>query len=306
MNPITCEKAYYVKLGRKGKWEAASIAENVIRLGWKKQTLQDINSGNWPAIKKELQDATTDKGTATRDLTALQLICRSTSEDLWITFHKNQLWWCKVDAPTIYSDETSKYRKVQQWHCEDICGKPLFAAQIPGRIAKLQGFRGTICKVKEIKELVRLINCESSPEYARIREAKENLYQHVEAGLKRLHWKDFETLADLLFSAAGWKRISILGQHMKYSDIELEDPINHEMYQVQVKSKATLLEFLSYSKKFDSDKYRKLFFVVHSPDPKLALFSHDGASPVQLVLPTRLAEMVIEHGLLNWLLNKIR
>ena len=306
MDPITCKNAYYVKLGEKGKWEKSSIEENIIRIGWRKQTLQDINSGEWHTIKIELQNQNKHKATATRDLTALQQICRSTSEDIWITFHKNQLWWCKVCGPEIFSDEISKYRKVEKWHCQDVCGRSLFAAQIPGRLAKLQGFRGTICKVREVNELVRLINCQSSPEYAAIYSAKESLNEHVRAGLKRLHWKDFETLADLLFSSAGWRRVSILGQTMKYSDIELEDPINKEMYQVQVKSKASLQEFQSYSKKFDDGKYRKLFFVVHTPDSKLAAVVPDSASPIQLVLPNRLAEMVIEQGILNWLMDKIR
>lgn len=103
-----------------------------------------------------------------------------------------------------------------------------------------------------------------------------------------------------------WKRVSILGQAMKYSDIELEDPINKEMYQVQVKSKATLQDFQTYSGKFASDKYRKLFFVVHTPDSKLAEVVPDSASPIQLVLPNRLAEMVIEQGILGWLMDKIR
>lgn len=306
MDQVTCKKAYYVKLGEKGKWEKSSIDENIIRIGWKRQSLKDINSGNWPVIQKELQDASTDKGTATRDLRALQMICKSTNEDIWITFHKNQLWWCKVADPETYKDETSKYRKVEKWHCQDVYGKSLFAAQIPGRIAKLQGFRGTICNVKEVTELVRLINCQTSPEFAVINNAKECLYKHVESGLRRLHWKDFETLADLLFSTAGWRRISILGQTMKYSDIELEDPINKEMYQVQVKSRATLQEFQAYSRKFDENKYRKLFFVVHTPDPKLAAIPPDSTSPIQLVLPNRLAEMVVDQGILNWLMNKIR
>jgi len=306
MDSVVCKRAYYVKLGEKGKWERSSVAENIIRIGWKKQTLEAINSGNWQVIQKELQESSTHKGTATKDLNALKLICKSTSEDIWITFHNNQLWWCKVKDPEVYMDETSKYRKVEKWHCQDVCGRPLFAAQIPGRIAKLQGFRGTICKVKEVNELISLINCQSSPEYVAISDAKKILYEHIVSGLRRLHWKDFETLADLLFSSAGWKRISILGQNMKYSDIELEDPINKEMYQVQVKSKATLQEFQAYSRKFDGNKYRKLFFVVHTPEPKLAEISTNSDSPIQLVLPTRLAEMIVEQGILNWLMNKIR
>ena len=306
MNTITCNKAYYIKLGRNGIWEESSLKENIMRIGWKHQTLADINNGNWEIIQKQLITETTDKGTATRDYNALRMICESTHEDIWITFHANQLWWSKVMESQIYKDEVSKYRKIAKWHCKDVCGNPLLTIQIPGRIGKLQGFRGTVCKVREIDELMRLINCQPSTEYEAIRNSKENLYGHVEAGLRRLHWKDFETLADLLFRATGWRRISLLGESMKYSDIELEDPINNEMYQVQVKSSASLRDFQEYSKNFAAGKYRKLFFVVHSPEPQLARIHQQSGSQVQLVLPRRLAEMVVDLGMLNWLQNKIR
>lgn len=306
MNTITCKKVYYIKLGRNGIWEESSLKENIMRIGWKNQTLHDVNNGNWEIIQKQLITETTDKGTATRDYNALRMICESTRDDIWITFHGNYLWWCKVGEAKIYDDTVSKYRKIEKWHYKDICGNPLVTIQIPGRIAKLQGFRGTVCTVKEIDDLVRLINCQPSTEYEAIRQSKENLYIHVEAGLRRLHWKDFETLADLLFRAAGWRRISLLGETMKYSDIELEDPINEEMYQVQVKSSASLRDFQEYSNRFVAGKYRKLFFVVHSPDAQLARTHQQKDSNVQLVLPKLLAEMVVDLGMLNWLLNKIR
>lgn len=78
------------------------------------------------------------------------------------------------------------------------------------------------------------------------------------------------------------------------------------MYQVQVKSTATLHDLHEYTEAFGGGKYRKLFFVVHTPDPKLEKAPQPDESPVQLVLPGRLAEMVVDLGLLNWLLNKIR
>jgi hypothetical protein len=178
--------------------------------------------------------------------------------------------------------------------------------QIPGRIAKLQGFRGTICRVKEVDELTRLVNRQYSSEFVAIRHSKDDLCRHIEAGLRNLHWKDFETLVDLLFRATGWRRISVLGENMKYSDIELEEPINGEMYQVQVKSVASIHDFQEYSRKFATDKYRKLFFVVHTPDRKLIEMPVQNEDTIQLVLPKRLAEMVVDLGMLGWLLNKIR
>jgi hypothetical protein len=206
----------------------------------------------------------------------------------------------------MYEDKVSKYRKVERWYCQNIFDEPLLITQIPGRIAKLQGFRGTICKVSELDELVRLINRQGSSEYTAIVHSKEDLCRHVETGLRRLHWKDFETLVDLLFRATGWRRVSVLGQTMKFSDIELEEPITGDMYQVQVKSTATPRDLQEYIEMFSGGKYRRLFFVVHTPDKKLKETLQPEDGPVQIILPRRLAEMVVELGLLNWLLNKIR
>lgn len=298
--------AYYVKLGRNGIWEESSLKKGIIRIGWKRQALADINGGNWNKIQKQLEKEASDKGTATRDCHALRMLCESTSEDIWITFHASHLWWCKVTAPHIRQDGMSKFRKVDRWRCEDIFGGPLLITQIPGRIAKLQGFRGTICKVRECDELARLINRQYSPEYTAVLYSKEDLCRHVEAGLRRLHWKDFETLVDLVFRASGWRRVSILGETMKFSDIDLEEPITGEMYQVQVKSTATVRDLQEYKNAFAGGKYKKLFFVVHTPDRKLAETSHVDDADVQIVLPRQLAQMVVESGLINWLLNKIK
>jgi len=306
MKKIACKNAFYIKLGRNGIWEDSSIKNNIMRIGWRAQSVHDINNGNWEKIKKELEEESNSKGAATRDYRALRMICESTPEDIWITFHGNYLWWCRVSEEKIFEDDTSKYRKVDKWRRVDINGNYLIINNISGRISKLQGFRGTVCKVKEIDELVRLINSEDSPEYLAIKKSKTLLCRNVEKALKLLHWKDFETIVDLVFRGVGWRRVSVLGETMKFSDIELEDPINNDFYQVQIKSSSTYKEFNDYKMKFDRGKYRKLFFVVHSPDDKLASIKNESSDEVQLILSEKLSEMVVDLGLTNWLMRKIK
>lgn len=306
MELITCKNAYYVKLGRQGMWERSSIKKRFIRIGFSRQTVNDINYGRWEKIQRQLEKEAADKGAATRDCRALRLLCESTPDDIWITFHGNHLWWCKVAEAKIHEDRTSKYRKVQGWQSKDLFGKPLLATQIPGSLAKLQGFRGTICKVRDIDELRRLINRQHSSEYVAILHSKDDLCRHIESGIRKLHWKDFETLIDLLFRGTGWRRLSVLGETMKFSDIDLEEPITGDMYQVQVKSRATLREFQEYSNDFAGGKYRKLFFVVHSPDQKLADLNQTDTGRVEVFMPKRIAQMVVDLGMVTWLMNKIQ
>jgi hypothetical protein len=154
--------------------------------------------------------------------------------------------------------------------------------------------------------LRRLINGQHSSEYVAILHSKDDLCRHIEGGIRGLHWKDFETLVDLLFRGTGWRRVSVLGETMKFSDIDLEEPITGDMYQVQVKSRATLREFQEYSNDFAGGKYRKLFFVVHSPDEKLADLNQTDTSRVEVLVPRRIAQMVVDLGMVTWLMNKIQ
>jgi hypothetical protein len=309
MESIKFIKAYYIKLGSGGKYENASIGQNKARIGWPELTVDEINSRKWDVLKEKLKDMIQykSKGSATRDIKALQTFVESTSDDVWITFHASQLWWSRLGDPKVYEDEISRYRLVEgEWHDHDINGNTLLISQIPGTISKVQGFRATLCSVKEVDDLRRLINDIPSEEYKAILQAKESLIKQVKYSLHRLHWKDFETLVDLLFHNAGWRRISVVGETMKYVDMELEEPITGDLYQVQVKSQASVNEFEEYAKDFSHGRFRKFYFVVHSPDEKLATYETSKYSDIELILPEQLARMVVDLGLTDWLLKKIR
>ena len=309
MKRVDFKNAYYIKLGRGGEWEESSIRENKVRIGWISWPLEEINQRNWNNLKQKYRKVYKSESSATTDINALKTIVESTSDDIWITFHASYLWWCRVGKPEIFEDKISKYREVAgQWNNRDIYDQFLILNQIPGSISKIQRFAGTICSVKkaEVEDLRRLLNNESSDASQKISQVKNELIEKVEKGLKGLHWKDFEILVDLVFRNAGWRRTSMLGGPMKTVDIELEEPITGDLYQVQVKSAATIDDFEKYAQKFSSGSFRKLYFVVHSPEAKLANVqgvTHEG---IELILPRRLAQMVVDFGLTDWLLKKIR
>jgi len=304
---IVIDHAYFIKLGRKGEWEESSIKEGKLRIGWDNQTLADINNNNWSLIRNQLAKEIHDKGALTRDLNSLITICKSTEDDVWITFYESKLWWCRAGENKIYEDDISKYRKVKdRWKDRDIDGNLLLINRIPGTLSKTQGYRATQCAIKEIEELKRLINNLSSDEYLGIINAKKSLIKNVEKGLKKLYWKDFETLVDLIFRQSGWQRITTLGKTLKFVDLELKDPITGDLYQVQVKSKATILDFKEYAEKFSDKGYKKLYFVVHTPDKRMFDYKHTTEGNIELLLPHRLSEMVVGLGLTNWLMERIK
>jgi hypothetical protein len=307
MEKIEFSRAFYIKLGPGGKYEESSIRENKVRIGWANLSLDEINNQDKDSILKKYQSTYTNKSVATMDINALKTIVDSTPDDIWITFHASQLWWCRLASGSVQEDDLSKYRLVEgKWQNRDICGNSLLINQIPGNISMVQGFRATVCKVRDIDDLKRLINNVSSYQYTQIVQARGALIKEIEKGLSGLFWKDFEILIDLLFRNAGWHRLSLVGEEMKYVDMELQEPITGELYQVQVKSQASFTDYDEYARNFSHGSFRKMYFVVHTPDQTLVDNRQVKYEDVELILPDKLAEMVVDLGLTEWLLKKIK
>lgn len=305
---VTFGRAHYVKLGRGGDWEDSSIAQGILRFGWKRVPLSEINAKDWSTVEQRIRADAKSKGAATADLNALRKLCESSSTDVWITFHSSRLWWCCLVDGVIEEDQKSKFRRTADgWRDTDLKGNRLLVNAIPGFLSKMQGFRATVCEVKDTASLRRLLNGDASDAYRALTDARRVLEERVASAIRELHWKEFETLVDLVFRDAGWKRTSVLGETMKYADLELEAPVTGDRYQVQVKSKATLSDFAEYAMQFSSDGFRRLYFVVHSPDATLANADPKRVSPhVELLLPDRLASLVVDAGLTGWLMEKVR
>ena len=284
-------RAFYIKLGARGKWAADSIANGLLRLGWSGIPLAEIHAGDWASIRARLAREHSHKPTVTADTERLRDLAESTSADVWITFHDSRLWWCRLTDASIEEDVVSKFRRVlDSWSATDLAGRPLLANQIPGQIAKVQGFRATVCSVKELDVLRRLLAGEPSTAFQDIDRARKDLVRAVADALHHLHWRDFETLVDLVFQQAGWRRRSMLGASMKYVDLELEEPITGELYQVQIKSRADVAAFEQWADQFAGGAFRKLYFVVHSPTPALAVLQTP-RTDVELVLPLSTASL---------------
>lgn len=302
---MSIREAFYIKLGAGGKWTPESIATDKLRLGWENIPLPLVHSGDWPAIRELLTMEHSNKGTVTIDTERLRDLTTAGPEDVWITFHNSRLFWCQVDASPMAEDHVSKFRRLYRgWSDTDAKGRLLLANQIPGRISQLQGFRGTVCRVSEKEALARLLAGETSIEFDGLFNARSALTMAAGAAIRQLHWKDFEILVDLLFRQAGWRRRTVLGKAMKYSDIELEAPITGDAFQVQIKSRADLREFHEYVAQFDGRGFQRLYFIVHSPSNDLA--NADAPDHVDLILPERLAELIVDHGLTGWLMDKVR
>lgn len=303
----TFTNAFYIKLGRGGCWEEDSIKFGRLRLGWKDQSVDDINVRDWPRIESQLRAAQPSAPqVATNDLNRLRDIVESIPTDIWITFHGAKLWWARLAKGSVQVDAISKFRPtLDGWQCTSEQGRLLVANDLPGKITMLQGFRGTVCKVRYAGVLSRVINGQRSPVSEAISIQRQILASHLEAAIRELHWKDYETLVDLVFRHAGWDRVSVLGQQAKAYDLELREPLTGTRYVVQVKSQASFADLQQTIEQFSPLDFRKIFFVVHTPSRDLQQ-SIDLPSHVELVAPSHLASLALDAGLTAWLESKVR
>jgi hypothetical protein len=171
---------------------------------------------------------------------------------------------------------------------------------LAGSLTKIAGFRGTSCNVDMAEYLIRRINGQKSPEVERAVIALKKMKSSVLEMIQLLDPGDFETLVDLVFSTSGWRRQGPVGKTQKTLDLDLTLPSTGERAFVQVKSKTTSAQLAEYVTKFNElDLYGRMFYVYHSGE------ANTDDDRVIVVGPDKLAELVLDAGLANWLIRKV-
>ena len=109
----------------------------------------------------------------------------------------------------------------------------------------------------------------------------------------------------MIFRQAGWQRVGVLGGTEKTIDLDLIAPITFERYAVQIKSRASRLEFEDYQIRFtDMQGYNRLYFIVHTPSSDLTEAEAKFSDEIKLLLPDKIAHLVVMYGLADWVNTK--
>lgn len=304
---IAASEVLFIKLGEKGRWEKDCIEGErpCIQLGFISRQHKESLAGNWEAVRKYwLTTGGKTKGKATEFTHQVKRFYTAGKDTLWITFYRRKLWWCFTSPRVEELSNGSRIRSsIRPWSCKDLKGKDLHVDSLSGALTKVQGFQGTICKVKEAEYLLGRLNGIHPQEVQDAEESLERLETAMERIIPRLGWKDFELLCDLIFTHAGWQRISVIGKTEKTIDMELLEPVVEKQILVQIKSEANLETFRKYQQSFkDLNKNARAYFVVHSPSPDLEKYKTDGK--VVLLTKRTLAKLVVSAGLSRWLIQK--
>ena len=270
---INPKSAYFIKLGRGGEYEEPCLTKGELWVGWTEVSHDLCIKPDWNAVWEiELNDYKNNnpiatkavcQGYATYQKNQLRIFYESDETVLWVTFYADHLYWCFAKPGVKIQPNYSRVRQsVNGWSCEDIQGNKLAFSRLAGSLLAMQGFRGAICRVKEIDYLVRKINCETSLEEQKAQDSRQALIASLEELIKKLNWKEFELLIDLIFRQAGWQRVDQLGKTQKDIDLTLLSPIDDEQYYVQVKSASDADNFNKFQEraKAEQEYARYLFY----------------------------------------------
>lgn len=306
MKAIIAKKVLYIKLGEAGCFEQNCIENaQTLRLSYRHVNYELCIQGEWDLVRNYfLSDLQCNASTASNHTNQIKQFYLEDELTLWVTFYSNNLWWCFSQPNVTLLDDGTKTRPViGKWSNMDIYGTILSSNNLSGKLLSLQGFRGTICKVKDYSYIIDKINGIKPLNIIEAEEAYKNLKCSIGKVIQQFQWQDFELLIDLIFSNSGWQRVSILGKTQKTFDFELLSPITNEKALVQIKSQSTLKEFKEYVARFSTIVgYQKHFYVVHSADKSLLEFCN--FTNIALLTIEDIAELVISSGLVKWTLQK--
>ncbi len=300
--------AFYIKLGSEGIHAEACIKKDgTLWLGYNEIPHSLCIEGKWGQVRTIfIKQFNSDPGAATRHTNQIKAFYEADETVLWITFHKNQLWWCFAKPEIILQPDGSKIRQTGDgWHETNINREKFDLSQLSGSLLSVQGFRGTICAVREFEYLIRKVNRETSQLEKAAQDSYQNLVEALEKIIRELDWKEFELLTDLIFRQAGWQRISQLGKTQKTLDLDLLSPIANERYWVQVKSRADMGIFNRFQEEtMGTDGYNRCYLVVHSPSANLTKAYETDTH--KLWLPDDIARLTVQYGLADWVIGKAK
>jgi hypothetical protein len=321
----------YIKLGRSGGLEQHCISNNICYLGF--GTGEEIifeqacraakhnTAEEWCKLWNIIYDSESDrdeqarKAAATLATNQIRCFYLAESETLWITFSSGKLYYAFLDPlikPIRSRENGGSFRQVRgEWSCVDANRRELHIDRLSGQVTKTQLYRGTSCELLDgpREYLIRRINGEQHSYISKIEEAREILELGIQEAIRSLTPQDFEQLVDLIFSGS-LRRVSSVGKVQKYVDIVYEDPLAGSGVAnticVQVKSKTTKKEFELYLDNPQRKTYDRFYYVYHQSDDlnesDYVNDMHDGA--FMLLGAKGLSTLVVEAGLITWLVNK--
>lgn len=306
--PFSVGVVRYIKLGEGGKWAAQAIRQGVIPFGYPAVDHRPCASRDWTEVGSQLALMGRQKAGVSQALRELKDFYELGDDTLWFTIADGRIWWAFASGPVIRGEEggpngPARYRCTRNgWRNTSPAGIPLSVFNLSSALTRTASYRMTICAVKDADYLVRKIMDETEPLRAEAETATWQVRPIAANIIRRLDWKDFETLIDLIFTRGGWQRVGALGGGQADVDLVLKQPITEETAWVQVKSQSSQAEFDDYLGRFERNGgFDHFFFVYHSAANAIQTREH---RQLHLWSADCIASAAIDLGLFSWLTDR--
>lgn len=306
MNPLKPERVQYIKLGPGGIWASEAISEGRVLFGAQMIDHNACLTADWESVEQQFRASGFSQQGVINGVRQLRSFY-SSAETLWFTVATGKIWWAMTtgspeDTGIQHPQKPSKYlQTVNGWHSESLDGQTLYTCNVSSALTKTASYRRTICDVSASGYLLRLINGEPDEQVQRGLTLLSQQIQLAQNLIKKLHWADFETLVDLIFTHSGWLRQGGVGGQTPDVDLTMKEPITGKTAWIQIKSTASPSTLKDYLLRFESDgSCTDFFFVCHSmPAPK----DFPQESNYHFWGVDEIASRATRAGLFEWLLK---
>ena len=165
-------KVRFIRLGEGNSYAKHCIDNSVSILGFwsgEEAILPSCVSNDWDVVKEFLiKKRTVQKNgipprSVADDLRQVkEFFSDQNGETLWITLYEGHMYWALSDSNNympIPFDTTIRCSRhmTTPWSRKTLTGKSLAILDLNESVAKLQGYRGTICAVRDPEHVIRLI-----------------------------------------------------------------------------------------------------------------------------------------------------
>lgn len=308
VSSIQAKHIRYIKLGSNGAWAHQAFQEGYVYFGaeW-----MDHDAGlneDWALVSERLARVSETKQGQAQGLRQVKAFY-NIDKTLWVTMSDGHVWWALSEGPpNVCIDRSengpSQFREtLGGWSKCSVKGRPLLLRNISSALSKTAGYRRTICDVEAKDYLLRLINDQRDPLQTQAEHILKDQNDVALKLIKKLHWSDFETLIDLIFTRNGWRRSTVLGQNLPDVDFIAEQSVTGSSAWVQIKAATTHEQFFEYLDRFKKDgSCTDFFFICHTVNTSEVTETNehhhfwDGK---------KVAEQSVKSGLFSWLIEQI-
>ena len=315
--PWTAESIRYIKLGEKGRWAKKCFQDNVLRFGFH-TGMEYINelckNTKWDEVHSYWLAQVPNRSTATSYTNQIRSYFEDCGNTLWIAIEDGYLYYgFTVGKPIADSaDEifdgvnlsSHKLMDANGWRRIDAKNNELKVNELSSRLTKVVGYQSTTCGFdeKNTEYLRNRLQGIFNPITIDVAKTLDTLKLQILEMLKHITPKDFELLVQLIFANSGWRQLFATGGARQTVDLEIQNPVTGDIAFVQVKSTTNTRELLDYFQRAQRSYHGRMFFVYHTGNVDATVVDET----VDVWGAKKVAEQVIENGLIDWLINKVK